>query len=155
MQTIVNKVRGWPFFRLAVLSAAYTSGLALSLVLAYLARFDFVLPPETSQHLWLVCLAIIPVKLAFLWIFRQFAGLLSYFSTPDLNRLFVALFCGSAVIGVVRLMGWWSVAPPRGVILADFILSFLLLASIRLGFRITRERFLTPLSAGRSRARVQ
>ena len=153
LQTFVSKVRGWPFFRLSVLSAAYTSGLTLSLVLAYLARFDFVLPPEVSGHLWIVCLGIIPLKLAFLWIFRQFAGLLSFFSTPDLNRLFAALFCGSAVIGIIRLLGWWSVAPPRGVILADFILSFLLLASIRLGFRITRERFLTPQSAVRSRAR--
>lgn len=39
------------------------------------------------------------------------------------------------------------------MILADFVLSFVILAAIRLGFRLVRERFLTPQSEGRSRAR--
>ena len=35
-------------------------------------------------------------------------------------------------------------APPRGVILADFVICFMGLASARLGFRLIRERYLAP-----------
>src|SRR6185295_18198099 len=35
-------------------------------------------------------------------------------------------------------------APPRGVILSDFLISFLGLAGTRLGFRLLRERYLAP-----------
>jgi FlaA1/EpsC-like NDP-sugar epimerase len=44
-------------------------------------------------------------------------------------------------------------APPRGVIMADFVLSLAFLTMIRLGFRMYRERFLTKSSKSHRRAR--
>ena len=140
--------------RVGMLLLCYAAGLAFSLILAYLLRFDFVISAEYQRQLWVALLWVLPIKLLLLYSFRQFAGLLSFFSTPDLSRLFAALFSSSALVWMIRVMEAGEIkSPPRGVILADFVLSFVILAAIRLGFRLVRERFLTPQSEGRSRAR--
>ena len=140
--------------RIGVLSLCYSGGLVFSLALAYALRFDFVISTDYQRQLWVGVLWIVPLKVVLLYCFRQFAGLLSFFSTPDLSRLFAALFSSSALVWVVRILEAGEItSPPRGVILADFVLSFVILAAIRLGFRLVRERFLTPQSVARSRAR--
>ena len=143
-----------PSLRVGVLLLCYSGGLAFSLALAYALRFDFVISADYQRQIWVCALWILPLKLVFLYFFRQFAGLLSFFSTPDLSRLFVALFSSSALVWVFRILEASEIkSPPRGVILADFVLSFVILAAIRLGFRLVRERFLTPQTEVRSRAR--
>lgn len=144
--------------RMATLMALYTGAFAASLALAYLLRFDFNLNDPVARReiplakdLWKW---IIPLKLAFLVAFRQFEGLLSYFSIPDLRRLFFAVFSSSIVIWLTWLMPDRP-APPRSVILADFVLSLTFLTVIRLGFRMYRERFLTKSSKGQSRSRAR
>jgi FlaA1/EpsC-like NDP-sugar epimerase len=142
--------------RMAMLMTLYTSAFMLSLSIAYLLRFDFNLKDPIARReiplakdLWKW---IIPLKLAFLVIFRQFEGLLSYFSIPDLRRLFFAVLSSSLIISAT----WFlpdRPAPPRSVILADFILSLASLTVIRLSFRMYRERFLTKSSKRHGRAR--
>jgi FlaA1/EpsC-like NDP-sugar epimerase len=142
--------------RMAMLMGLYTSAFMLSLAVAYLLRFDFNLNDPIARReiplakdLWKW---IIPLKLAFLVVFRQFEGLLSYFSIPDLRRLFFAVLCSTGIIYVAWLLPDRP-APPRGVILADFVLSLTFLTIIRLGFRMYRERFLTKSSKKHGRAR--
>ncbi len=142
--------------RMIMLMALYTGAFMASLTVSYLLRFDFNLKDPIARRelplamdLWKW---IIPVKLAFLVAFRQFEGLLSYFSIPDLRRLFFAVFCSSIVIYITWLMPSRP-APPRSVILADFVLSLTFLTMIRLSFRMYRERFLTKSSKSHGRAR--
>ena len=142
--------------RMIMLMALYTGAFMASLTVSYLLRFDFNLKDPIARRelplamdLWKW---IIPVKLAFLVVFRQFEGLLSYFSIPDLRRLFFAVLCSSLVIYATWLMPSRP-APPRSVILADFVLSLTFLTMIRLSFRMYRERFLTKSSKSSGRAR--
>ena len=108
------------------------------------ASVRFCNVPQTSpiSLVGLTVLWIVPVQLILLAFARQFSGLLSFFSIKDLVRLFMAM--ASSAILVVTL--WWvvedmdSLIPPRGVILIDFVLSFMGLASIRLAIRLYRER---------------
>src|SRR5688572_32824010 len=86
------------------------------------------------------------MKLLMLALFGQFAGLLSYFSVPDLRRLVFAWVSSSAVLMLVRYTFAEYYSAPRGVILIDFILSLAGLALVRLSFRVVRERYLTPQS---------
>ncbi len=140
-----------PVARGLFLTALYTLALTGSLWLSYLLRFDFdrkefVPKIDQVQKMALIrtyFLWIIPLKLAILFGFRQFEGLLSYFSLPDLRRLFAASLVTSLLIYLVWKFVPASPAPPRGVILIDFVLSFMVLASIRLAFRVIRERYLT------------
>jgi FlaA1/EpsC-like NDP-sugar epimerase len=142
--------------RMAILMTLYSGAFMLSLFISYLLRFDFNFSDANfrreiplARDLWKW---IIPLKLAFLVGFRQFEGLLSYFSIPDLRRLFFAVFSSSLVIFLAWLLPDRP-APPRSVILADFVLSLTFLTLIRLSFRMYRERFLTKSSKAHWRAR--
>lgn len=64
--------------RVGMLLLCYAAGLAFSLILAYLLRFDFVISAEYQRQLWVALLWVLPIKLLLLYSFRQFAGLLSF-----------------------------------------------------------------------------
>jgi FlaA1/EpsC-like NDP-sugar epimerase len=154
----LEDIRKSAITRMLMLMALYTGAFMSSLLISYLLRFDFNLNDPIARReiplakdLWKW---IIPLKLACLVGFRQFEGLLSYFSLPDLRRLFLAVLSSSLVI-----MAAWSLpdrpAPPRSVILADFVLSLTFLTLIRVSFRMFRERFLTKSSRSRSGGRAR
>jgi FlaA1/EpsC-like NDP-sugar epimerase len=134
--------------RLAIAVVGYTLALILSFWLAYQIRYDFAVPATEHGSMFIHGLWIIPFKLAVLLALGQFAGLLSYFSVPDLRRLVVALGIGSAVpaalwIGSHAFQPAGNVvlySPPGGVILADFFLALLGVSGFRLGCRVARER---------------
>ena len=130
---------GW---RIPVVSAVYTVGLAFSLWLSYELRFDFAIPPEDYHQFLCVSLWLIPAKLSLLLLIGHFAGLLSYFSIPDLKRLFYALAAGSLLAAAVWIATGGRFAPPRSVMLADGLISLLVLAAIRLLLRRFREVYL-------------
>ncbi len=139
--------------RFIFLLAAYAGIFVVSLWMAYLLRFDFQISPRYQYELFVVYTWIIPIKLILLFAFRQFAGLLSYFSTPDLWRIFSALSLGSLIIALM----WWlplvEAVPPRSVIMADFLFSFMGVAGLRLAFRIARERYANGHKSGATAAR--
>ena len=136
----------YPLARKAILLLLYAGGLALSFLLAYELRFDFAMDENFKLQLRGYLPLVVELQLILLFAFGQFEGLLSYFSLPDLARLFWASFISFALVLAVWLASWGAYAPPRGVILSDFLISFLGLAGTRLGFRLLRERYLAPYS---------
>lgn len=127
--------------RLLVLIVAYVISASISLWLAWQLRFDFSVPESQRSALWITFIWIVPLKLLLLAFARQYSGLLSFFGVQDLIRLFLAMASSFGLI----LLAWWiidnssSFIPPRGVILIDFVLSFMGLSAVRLGLRIYRE----------------
>ena len=128
--------------RISVLVFVYSVALSLSLCFAWLIRFDFSIPEASHNTVWISIIWIVLLKLIALSFSRQYSGLLSYFGIQDLIRLFLAMTSVSGIIIVI----WLGVnnpayfIPPRGVILMDFVLSFMGLASIRLLMRLYREK---------------
>jgi FlaA1/EpsC-like NDP-sugar epimerase len=139
--------------RLLVLGGAYSALLLLSLWTAYLLRFDFDIPPAHERALLLAAMWTIPLKLAFLWAAGQFRGLLSYFSSPDLQQIAMAIGGSSAVILTLRLLDVSDMAPPRGVILGDALLSFFAICGLRYALRLLRERYIARKQGARTTAR--
>ncbi len=142
-----------PGIRFGVLLALYSLVLCVCQWLAYQLRFDFSVPEDAlvqlAKHWWWVML----VKVAVLVCFRQFSGLLSYFSLPDLRRLFYATAVSSALLLFYRYYSPERYAAPRGVILLDFFFSLAGLVFVRLVFRVMRERYFAPQSRPTHRAR--
>ena len=136
----------FPGVRSGLLLILYSVVLALSYWLAYQLRFDFhfaVVDPYADRlhlNIWWA----VPVQLIWLYMFGQFSGLLSYFSLPDLRRLSYANLAGSASIFAVGYLTDSLYSTPRGVVLLNFLLSFLGLSVLRVGFRTIRERYLSP-----------
>ena len=77
--------------RALMLLIAYVTVLTACRYVSYEVRFDFLVPKEfQTERLTSLALSI-PVKLAFLVLFRQFGSLLTYFSVPDLVRIAAAM----------------------------------------------------------------
>ncbi|EEF63154.1 polysaccharide biosynthesis protein [Pedosphaera parvula] len=128
------------YLRLLLIVLIYGVVLASSLWLAYWLRFDFVIPPDQRQQIFRHLLFIVSFQLVALLVIGQFAGLLSYFSIPDLRLLFYGL-----AVPLCGLLGLWHFSfsehlPPRSILLLDFILAFGGLSACRLTFRLIRER---------------
>jgi FlaA1/EpsC-like NDP-sugar epimerase len=137
---VIQKLALYANLRTAYLFLFYLVICVVSFWLAYEMRFDFVLPDnhlvDRKETIWWV----IPIKMLALMIGRQFDSILHYFRFPDAMRLFSALF-GAAVF-MVALWYWQDGkgVPPRPVIMTDFLLSFMLIASFRMLLRISSER---------------
>jgi FlaA1/EpsC-like NDP-sugar epimerase len=131
----------------------YATIFGLSLTLSYELRFDFGLAPNSARQLLVVCLWAVPVKLIFLRLFGHFKELLSYFGTPDLRRILVAVGASSLILLLVRYSDPGVFAPPRGVIVTDFVLSIGGICAVRLGLRTLRERSIGRLKNGNKAAR--
>jgi FlaA1/EpsC-like NDP-sugar epimerase len=124
-----------PSQRLLLLLGLYAAVLSASLWLAYDLRFDFLVGPADRQERYLVLSWLIPLQLIWLGCFHQLRPLLDYFSTPDLGRMFHALFLSSAITSLVWVAWGAGFAPPRGVIAMDFIFCLVGLSGLRLALR--------------------
>ena len=144
-----------PPMRFLVLLLFYAAELTASLWLAYDLRFDFTVDPASWQERYFVLLWLVPLQLILLGLFHQLTPLLGYFSTPDLARMFHALFISSIITTIVWLAWGEGFAPPRGVIAMDFVFCLVGLTGVRLALRTFREAGSVPSKgAGRQRRRV-
>ena len=125
--------------RFWVLLFVYAAELTASLWLAYELRFDFMVEPNFQKERLFVLCWLIPLQLLLLGLFHQLNTILGYFSTPDLARMFHALTI-SAITALV-VWGVWGegFAPPRGVIVLDFVFCLVGLTGARLALRTFRE----------------
>lgn len=147
-----------PGVRLCAICTIYACLLMFSLWLSYQLRFDFFVQGGFEEYrttIWSVALWVIPLKLCVLFIGRQFNGLLSFFSTPDLIRLCSSVTLGSGLVVLPRLLQMDVVTPPRGVVLMDFVLSLMLLGGFRVACRVFRERFQGQASSKQRRLSSQ
>jgi FlaA1/EpsC-like NDP-sugar epimerase len=97
---------------------------------------------------------VIAFKIAILCCLGQFSGLLSYFSVPDLRRLFTACAFSCVSLLLISSIGSGFYNDPRGMILIDSLISFAGLAAARLGVRVWRERRPGPGMSGQPGRRV-
>ena len=144
-----------PAKRFWLLVLVYATELTASLWLAYELRFDFMVEPEFQQERLFVLCWLIPLQLILLGLFHQLNTLLGYFSTPDLARMFHALFISSIVTLIVWIVWGKGFAPPRGVIALDFVFCLVGLTGARLLLRTFRESLsFSGKRNGRRRRRV-
>jgi FlaA1/EpsC-like NDP-sugar epimerase len=143
--------------RFWVLLLLYASELSASLWLGYELRFDFAVDTAAREERLLVLSWLVPLQLVLLAAFHQLKPLLGYFSTPDLARMFHALVISSAAAVAVWILWGAGYAPPRGVIVLDFVFSLVGLTGVRLALRSFRESLSTPgkkNSRGRRRVAI-
>ena len=118
------------------LLALYAVVCGFSYFLAFQLRFDFNVPEHFTTNMVRTIGWVVGLKLIMLLVFGQVDSVLAYFRLPDLMQLFFSLSLSSVFLVVL----WYNYEglgmPPRGVILADLLISFLLLPSFRVGLRV-------------------
>src|SRR5262249_20343387 len=107
-----------------------------------------------QERLFVFCW-LVPMQVVLLGLFHQLKSLLGYFSTPDLARMFHALFISAVVALSVWAIWGAGFAPPRGVIVLDFIFCLVGLTGARLALRSFRESVTSSAKkSGQRRQRV-
>ncbi len=138
--------------RTLVLALIYAVVLGASWYFAYEVRFDFLVPESHQEQRLQMLPWVMGVKLVALVWARQLGSLMTYFSVPDLIRLFWAISVSSTLLFLPRVViATTPLSTPRGVLLIDFMLCFGVLCVGRLGLRLFRER----LSGSRRSGGVQ
>jgi len=126
------------FVRFVALLAVYAFLLGAMFYLAYETRWDFGTPEDFGRQRAALIIPIVICKLILLHSFGQFRSILSYFGLADFGGVVLAMLTVSAL-----MLGLWyaadvTAAPPRGVIMMDFVLSVAGLSAFRLSLRIIR-----------------
>jgi FlaA1/EpsC-like NDP-sugar epimerase len=133
-----------PAVRTWMLLCIYAAQLCAGLWFAYELRFDFAVEAASQHERMFVLLWLVPVELVLLAFFHQLTPLLGYFSTPDLARIFHSLFLSAVIASAVWLLAGAGFAPPRGVIVMNFVFGLVGLTGLRLMLRSVREMSSEP-----------
>ena len=117
----------------------YALILWLAFRLAYALRWDFEIPVEMARQCASLILAVVICKLLLLHSFGQFRSVLSYFGLADFVGVAASMFAVSGLMMALWFAAAVTAAPPRGVILMDFVLSISLVSGFRLSLRMVRS----------------
>jgi len=145
-KTIV-KYRYW---RKALILILLGSVAALSLLVAFLLRFEFLVPRVELARLKTGLLIAVCVKAIMFHLFRCDRGGWRYTGLADMNVLLTANLAGSLIFAL-SAYALYGAAFPRSVYCIDLLVCFLLTAGIRLVVRIHHEQSKRANGKGPSR----
>lgn len=116
--------------------------ICISLYLAFWLRFEGVIPEVYFPGFYYGLAVALVIKLSLLALFGMYNFSWGLFGLREAIQLVSAVVTSSALFG--GLMMWLRHRPPfsgfpRGVVLADFVLTMSLLAALRLSKRLVRE----------------
>lgn len=115
--------------------AADCASIALAQIMAYLFRFEFVIPQQEKINLLYGTLLLIPFKVALLYWFGLYRGMWRYTGTRDLQNLLKANVTATALILLSLLLINNFHGLSRSVFLMDGVLCFLLTSGLRVLIR--------------------
>ncbi|MFN2383322.1 MAG: nucleoside-diphosphate sugar epimerase/dehydratase, partial [Gemmatimonadota bacterium] len=118
---------------LIVFAAAYWAAFGL--------RFDFALPDPYWAVFWATLPVLLLLKTIVFSYFDLHQGLWRYVSISDLERILKAAVVSSLCYLAVAFI-WATARPtPRSVILADMVLTVVMIGGIRFAVRVFREAY--------------
>ncbi|MEI6764429.1 MAG: nucleoside-diphosphate sugar epimerase/dehydratase [Bacteroidota bacterium] len=113
---------------------------ALSIILAYLLRFNFDIPPKDSHALPYVLIFVVVVRGLSYIIAKTYAGIIRYTSTRDAVRIGIVVAAGSALFVLTDVILFHFVISinfiPYSIVIIDFITTILLLTAFRIVVKI-------------------
>jgi FlaA1/EpsC-like NDP-sugar epimerase len=120
--------------------------ISLALCLAFLLRFDFVIPPPQLGLFWECLLVVMIVKPLVFVVTGFYNSLWRYASIQDAVEIFKGVTL-SSVLAVSAVFFLRQFTPiPRSIFVLDWFLLFALLAASRLMWRVWRETFVVSRS---------
>lgn len=112
-----------------------------SVVMAYMLRFNFSIPPTDALTMPYVVAAVMLVRgLTFLFA-RTSAGIIRYTSTGDAVRILAVTLIGSLIFSAVNLITYYLVDAvfymPWSILIMEFVFTMFLMTSFRMLVKIT------------------
>ncbi len=119
-----------------------------SVVLAYLLRFNFSIPPSDLADLPIVIAIIIIFRILSFIISGSYTGIIRYTSTEDAMRIFLVLISGSLFFVLTNIFTYYVYNKifiiPFSIIIIDFLITTLVMISFRMVVKITYIEYLNP-----------
>jgi parallel beta-helix repeat protein len=137
-------------FRRPLVYLCNVSIIAFSLVLAFLLRFDFILPASESPLLYRALVLASIIKPAAFYLGGLDRGWWRFVGLRDLRRVFLSNAAASSLF-TLAAMALMSPQFPRSVYFVDFILCFLGTAGARFAGRLYHEAVASELNMGSGR----
>jgi FlaA1/EpsC-like NDP-sugar epimerase len=107
-------------------------------LMAFQLRFNFNVPANFSQALWLVMTLVVPIQMFLFVRFGLYKGIWRFASIPDLKRIILAALA-SAVLIAALLLVVNMVFIPRSVLLLNPLLLILFMGGSRFAYRAWQE----------------
>jgi FlaA1/EpsC-like NDP-sugar epimerase len=127
--------------RIVVLVAVHLAVFAAALILSFLLRFDFRVPPHMEAILWHSLPWVALVKLTIFCLTGNFFGWWRYVTFADLSALLCASALSTLIVIGIDYLFISAYQIPRSVPLMDFGFTVLLLGGLRSSIRFGREHF--------------
>lgn len=116
----------------------------VSVLFAYLLRFNFRIPEPEVVSLQKVVPFVLTIRVLSFLIFRPFTGIVQYTSTRDAQRIFLTCLAGSAFFSVFNIYHF-SIEKifliPFGIVIMDFILTVFIMVSLRMLIKSLYQEF--------------
>lgn len=136
MKELIREYRFWVIlvFKILILVSA--------LLLSYLLRFDFRIPPNHLRSIPALLPILVVVKMAVFWGVGTFRGWWRYASMADILLLARANLFASVALILVLFFSHRLGNIPRSILVLDWIICFCMLAGTRFLTRALRENYL-------------
>jgi FlaA1/EpsC-like NDP-sugar epimerase len=124
--------------RLLLILSCHAAIIGCALALAFLLRFDFILPESQLDRFRAALFFAIVIKMAIFLLARLHRTSWRFASTGDLVRVFTANVVASALF-ITTMMAFSGPGFPRSIYAMDFVLCFLFTAGARFSVRLYAE----------------
>ncbi len=107
----------------------------LSILLAYLLKFNFELTPDHFDGFTWILLLFLTVRIFTFRVFKTYSGIIRFSSLDDGKRIFYAVASGSSIVLLLNLVVYHQLNQfpvPLSILIIDFLLTISLMS----GFRI-------------------
>lgn len=119
-----------------------------SVVLAYLLRFNFAIPPSELDPLPLILLYMVLIRSGSFLVARSYASIIRYTSTGDALRVFATILSGSLLFAITNLITFFIIGGfffiPFSIIIIEFLAVSFGMISFRLLVKLAFLEFLHP-----------
>lgn len=125
-----------------------------SMVLAYLLRFNFSLPPLAIADLPMVLGIVLAVRAVSFYISKTYQGIVRYTSSKDSTRIFITITTGSLAFVLLNVISYHFINKkfpiPFSIVVIDYMATTFLMISLRVIFKALYFELVNPNKEKRS-----
>ncbi len=120
----------------------------ISLIIAYLVRFNFSIPDIAIEDFPLVFSVVLGVRAISFVISKTYKGIVKHTSSKDSQRIFAAITIGSIAFVLVNLLFYYGINNkfpiPFSIIVIDYMASLFLMITLRVLFKALYTEIINP-----------
>ena len=120
----------------------------ISILLAYMVRFNFHVPQVEINQWPLVFSIILSVRAVSFLGSKTYAGIIRFTSTQDAIRIFIVMFAGSVLFTIINLVSYYFInnqfVIPFSIIVIEFMTVILLMITFRIVVKIAYLEIKNP-----------